>query len=174
MSIKREYDFDQVGHKDMYLLHHEEIESLAKNIPGRQAHPLLHDLRPVLPDPHEVFGERRHAVHHPGSSSRAIRSCRSSSLRRCCPTRHPRPRTKGKTNIGLHLHGQKGRQEKTAYIYNVCDHEACYREVGSQAISYTTGVPAMIGAAMLMTGKWFQARRIPRSRSSIPIRIWRR
>ena len=64
------------------------------------------------------------------------------------------PRTKGKTNIGCIFTGKKDGKEKTAYIYNVCDHEACYREVGSQAISYTTGVPAMIGAAMLMTGKW--------------------
>ena len=64
------------------------------------------------------------------------------------------PRTKGKTNIGCIFTGKKDGKEKTAYIYNVCDHEECYREVGSQAISYTTGVPAMIGAAMLLTGKW--------------------
>ena len=49
MSIKREYNFDQVGQKDMYLLHHEEIESLGKNMPGCQAHPLLYDFRPELP-----------------------------------------------------------------------------------------------------------------------------
>ena len=61
----------------------------------------------------------------------------------------------GQDQHRLHLHRQEGRQgKKTAYIYNVCDHEECYREVGSQAISYTTGVPAMIGAAMLLTGKW--------------------
>ena len=64
------------------------------------------------------------------------------------------PRTRGKTNIGCIFTGTKDGKPKTAYIYNVCDHEDCYREVGSQAISYTTGVPAMIGAAMLMTGKW--------------------
>ena len=43
---------------------------------------------------------------------------------------------------------------KTIYIYNVCDHQECYKEVGSQAVSYTTGVPAMIGAMMMVTGKW--------------------
>ena len=64
------------------------------------------------------------------------------------------PRTKGKTNIGCIFTGKKDGQDKTYYIYNICDHQECYREVGSQAISYTTGVPAMCGALMLLTGKW--------------------
>ena len=64
------------------------------------------------------------------------------------------PRTVGKTNIGCIFTGKKDGKEKTAYIYNVCDHQACYREVESQAISYTTGVPAMVGAMMMLTGKW--------------------
>ena len=64
------------------------------------------------------------------------------------------PRTKGKTNIGWIFTGVKDGQEKKYYVYNVCDHQACYAEVGSQAISYTTGVPAMIGAMMVLTGKW--------------------
>lgn len=64
------------------------------------------------------------------------------------------PRTKGKTNIGCIFTGKKDGKDRTYYIYNVCDHESCYKEVGSQAIAYTTGVPAMIGAAMLLSGKW--------------------
>ncbi|HRF52312.1 MAG TPA: saccharopine dehydrogenase C-terminal domain-containing protein, partial [Trichococcus flocculiformis] len=60
----------------------------------------------------------------------------------------------GKTNIGNIFTGIKDGKEKTYYIYNVCDHEECYKEVGSQAVSYTTGVPAMIGAAMVLTGQW--------------------
>ena len=64
------------------------------------------------------------------------------------------PRTKGKTNIGCIFTGKKDGKDKTYYLYNVCDHQECYAEVGSQAISYTTGVPAMIGAMMLLTGKW--------------------
>ena len=64
------------------------------------------------------------------------------------------PRTKGKTNIGCICKGVKDGKELTYYVYNVCDHEECYKEVGSQAISYTTGVPAMIGAMMLLSGKW--------------------
>ena len=64
------------------------------------------------------------------------------------------PRTKGKTNIGCIFRGIKDGQPKDYYLYNVCDHEECYKEVGSQAVAYTTGVPAMIGAMMLMTGTW--------------------
>ena len=64
------------------------------------------------------------------------------------------PRTKGKTNIGCIFQGIKDGKKKNYYLYNVCVHEECYAEVQSQAISYTTGVPAMIGAMMLITGKW--------------------
>ncbi|MFA9380728.1 MAG: saccharopine dehydrogenase family protein, partial [Acetanaerobacterium sp.] len=63
-------------------------------------------------------------------------------------------RTKGKTNIGCIFQGVKDGREKRYYLYNVCDHQECYREVGSQAISYTTGVPAMIGAMLVMDGRW--------------------
>ncbi len=66
------------------------------------------------------------------------------------------PRTKGKTCIGNIIRGTKDAKEKLYYVYNICDHEACYAEVQSQAISYTTGVPAMIGAKMMMEGKWMQ------------------
>ena len=65
------------------------------------------------------------------------------------------PRTNGKTNIGCIFRGQDGK-EKTYYLYNICDHQECYKEVGSQAVAYTTGVPAMIGAMMVLTGKWNQ------------------
>ena len=63
-------------------------------------------------------------------------------------------RDRGKTNIGCIFTGVKDGKEKTIYIYNVCDHQECYQEVGSQAISYTTGVPAMIGAALVVNGAW--------------------
>ena len=64
------------------------------------------------------------------------------------------PRTVGKTNIGCIFTGKKDGKEKKIYIYNVCDHQECYKEVGSQAISYTTGVPAMIGTALVASGQW--------------------
>lgn len=64
------------------------------------------------------------------------------------------PLTKGKTCIGCVARGIKDGVEKAYYIYNICDHEQCYAEVKSQAISYTTGVPAMIGAKMMLEKKW--------------------
>ena len=67
------------------------------------------------------------------------------------------PRTVGKTNIGCIYQGKKDGQEKKYYLYNVCDHQECYKEVGSQAVSYTTGVPAMIGTMLLLQGQWKRA-----------------
>ena len=63
-------------------------------------------------------------------------------------------RTKGKTNIGCYIKGKKDGKERTIYIYNVCEHEKCYAEVNAQGVSYTTGVPAMIGAKLIVEGKW--------------------
>jgi len=64
------------------------------------------------------------------------------------------PRTKGKTNIGIFAKGIKDGKERTVYIYQVSDHEKCYAEVMSQGVSYTTGVPAMIGAKLMLEGLW--------------------
>ncbi len=64
------------------------------------------------------------------------------------------PLTQGRTCIGCLCRGVRDGREKALYVYNICSHEAAYREVGSQAISYTTGVPAMIGAMMMLTGTW--------------------
>lgn len=66
------------------------------------------------------------------------------------------PRTKGKTCIGAVVRGLKDGKEKLMYCYQICDHEACYQEVKSQAISYTTGVPAMIGAKMMIEKHWLK------------------
>jgi len=64
------------------------------------------------------------------------------------------PRTKGKTCIGCVVKGMKDGKEKIVYCYNIKDHQDCYKEVQSQAISYTTGVPAMIGAKLILEGTW--------------------
>ncbi len=154
MSIKREYDFDGVGMKDMYLLHHEEIESLALNIPEARrirffmtfgqsylTHmKCLENVGMLSTEP--VMFEGREIV--PIKFLKALLPDPASLG----------PRTVGKTNIGCIFTGKKDGADKTYYIYNVCDHQECYREVKSQAISYTTGVPAMCGALMLLTGKW--------------------
>ena len=154
MSIKREYDFDKVGQKDMYLLHHEEIESLAKNIPEAKrirffmtfGQSYLDHMRCL----EDVGMLSTTPINFNGQEIVPIQFLKAllpdpASLG---------PRTKGKTNIGCIFTGKKDGKEKTYYIYNVCDHQECYKEVGSQAISYTTGVPAMCGALMLLTGKW--------------------
>ena len=154
MSIKREYDFPQVGKKDMYLLHHEEIESLAKNIPG------VKRIRFFM-----TFGQS-YLTHMKCLENVGMLSTEPIEYeeKQIVPIQFLKallpdpaslgPRTVGKTNIGCIFHGKKDGKEKTIYIYNVCDHQECYREVGFQAISYTTGVPAMIGAMMLVTGAW--------------------
>ncbi len=154
MEIKRVYNFDEVGEKDMYLLHHEELESLALNITGikrirffmtfGQSY-LTHlkclenvgmtSIEPIMYEGKEIVPLQFLKAVLPDPASLG-------------------PRTKGKTNIGCICHGVKDGKEVHYYVYNECDHQECYKEVGSQAISYTTGVPAMIGAMMVMTGKW--------------------
>lgn len=154
MEIKREYDFAQVGKKDMYLLHHEELESLGINIPG------IKRIRFFM-----TFGES-YLTHLKCLENVGMTSIEPIEFegKQIVPLQFLKavlpdpaslgPRTIGKTNIGCIFSGVKDGKQKTYYLYNVCDHQACYKEVGSQAVSYTTGVPAMIGAMMVLTGKW--------------------
>ena len=147
MEIHRTYDFPQVGEKDMYLLHHEEIESLAKNIPGVKRIRFFMTYMKCLEN---VGMLSTSPVMFEGCEIVPIQF-----LKALLPDPATLgPRTKGKTNIGCIFTGIKDGKEKTIYIYNVCDHQECYQEVGSQAISYTTGVPAMIGAALVVNGAW--------------------
>ncbi len=148
MSIKREYDFEDVGPKDMYLLHHEEIESLAVNIPE------VKRIRFFM-----TFGQsyltHMRCLENVGMLSTTPVNSEGQKTFPIKSQKPPLPNPAGrKTNIGCIFTGKKDGKEKTYYIYNVCDHQECYREVESQAISYTTGVPAMCGAMMLLTGKW--------------------
>lgn len=154
LSIKREYDFAEVGKKDMYLLHHEELESLAKFIPG------VRRIRFFM-----TFGQsyltHLKCIENVGMTSiepieyEGKKIVPLQFLKAVLPDPASLgPRTVGKTNIGCIFTGVKDGKKKHYYVYNICDHQACYREVGSQAISYTTGVPAMIGAMMLLTGAW--------------------
>ncbi len=154
MEIKRVYNFEGVGQKDMYLLHHEEIESLAKNIPGIKRIRFfmtfgqsylthmncLQNVGMLRTDPVEFEG---HQI-IPIKFLKALLPDPASLG----------PRTVGKTNIGCIFTGKKDDKEKSIYIYNICDHQEAYKETGAQAISYTTGVPAMIGTAMVAGGTW--------------------
>lgn len=154
MEIKRTYRFPEIGEKDMYLLHHEELESLAIHIKGIQR------IRFFM-----TFGQS-YLTHLKCLQNVGMTSIEPIEFegKQIVPLQFlkevlPNPatlgaRTKGKTNIGCIFQGIKNNEKKYYYLYNVCDHEACYAEVGSQAISYTTGVPAMIGAMLIMTGKW--------------------
>ena len=154
MAIKRVYNFDQVGEKDMYLLHHEELESLGCNLKGIKrirffmtfgqsylTHlKCLENVGMTRIDPVDFKGQKIIPIEF---------------LKALLPDPATLgPRTKGKTNIGCIFHGLKDGKAVDYYVYNVCDHQECYAEVGSQAISYTTGVPAMIGAKMFLEGKW--------------------
>jgi len=154
MEIKRVYNFPEIGEKDMYLLHHEEIESLALNLKG------IKRIRFFM-----TFGQsyltHLKCLENVGMTSiepidyNGMQIVPLQFLKAVLPDPASLgPRTKGKTNIGCIFQGIKDGKEKTYYLYNVCDHQECYKEVGSQAISYTTGVPAMIGAMLVMNGTW--------------------
>jgi saccharopine dehydrogenase (NAD+, L-lysine-forming) len=154
MEIKREYNFEGIGKKDMYLLHHEELESLALNIKG------IKRIRFFM-----TFGQS-YLTHLKCLENVGMTSIEPIDFdgKMIVPLQFLKavlpdpatlgPRTKGKTNIGCIFTGKKDGQEKHYYLYNICDHEEAYKEVGSQAISYTTGVPAMIGAMLLLNGTW--------------------
>ncbi|ADV46742.1 saccharopine dehydrogenase family protein [Nitratifractor salsuginis] len=156
MEIKMVWDYPEVGPKDSYLLYHEEEESLVKNIPGLErirfwmtfgesylTHlKVLDNVGLTRIDPIEVDGCEVIPLH---------------VLKALLPDPASLgPRTKGKTNIGVVVHGIKDSKEKTIYIYQVKDHQDCYAEVLSQGVSYTTGVPAMIGAKLMLQKVWYE------------------
>ena len=155
LTVSKTYDFPEgIGPKKIYLLYHEELESLVKFFPTlKRARfwmtfsdnylkhlEVLQNVGMTRIDPMEFEGKQIIPIQF---------------LKALLPDPASLgPRTKGKTCIGCVVKGVKDGKERTYYVYNICDHEACYREVKSQAISYTTGVPAMIGAKMMLTGKW--------------------
>ena len=154
MEIMQVWDYPEVGPKDSYLLYHEEMESLVKHIKG------LKRIRFFM-----TFGQSylKHMevlqnvgmlgiepIEHKGMQIVPIEFLKTllpdpASLG---------PRTKGKTNIGIVAEGIKDGVKKKIYIYQVKDHEECYAETNSQGVSYTTGVPAMIGAKLMLQGVW--------------------
>ncbi|TWI68114.1 carboxynorspermidine dehydrogenase [Desulfobotulus alkaliphilus] len=155
LSWSMTYDFPEgIGPKKCFLLYHEELESLVRHLKGLKrarfwmtfsdaylTHlKVLENVGMTRIDPVEIKGQQiapieflKAVLPDPGSLG---------------------PLTKGRTCIGCLMKGIKDGKEKTVYIYNICSHEEAYAEVGSQAISYTTGVPAMIGAKMMLSGKW--------------------
>lgn len=155
LSWSMTYDFPEgIGPKKCFLMYHEELESLVRNLRGlRRARfwmtfsdNYLNHLK-VLEN---VGMTRIDAVDYQGQQIVPLKF-----LKAVLPDPGSLgPLTKGRTCIGCLMRGVRDGREKTVFIYNICDHEEAYREVGSQAISYTTGVPAMIGAKMMLTGAW--------------------
>jgi len=156
MTIRENFDFEGVGPKNMYLMYHEELESLARFVPELERARFwmtfgdayinhltvlknvgMIGIEPILFQGQQIVPLQFLAAVLPKPETLG-------------------PTTRGKTNIGDIATGEAldGSGEKTFYIYNICDHEDAYAETGNQAISYTTGVPAMIGAAMMLTGAW--------------------
>jgi len=154
MEIKKVWDYPEVGERDSYLLYHEEMESLIKHIKG------LKRIRFFM-----TFGES-YLTHLKCLNNIGMLGIEEIEHNGCkivpmqfLATLLPDPaslgeRTKGKTNIGIVAKGIKDGKEKSIYIYQVSDHEKCYNEVMSQGVSYTTGVPAMIGAKLILNGVW--------------------
>ncbi|MGI1679218.1 MAG: saccharopine dehydrogenase family protein [Cellvibrionaceae bacterium] len=145
---------ENVGTYDIYRMYHEELESLTKHFPTLKKAQFWMSFSENYLKHLEVLGNVGMTGIEPvmfeGKEIVPLQFLKAllpdpASLG---------PRTKGKTCIGCLVTGTKDGKPKSAYVYNICDHQACYKEVKSQAISYTTGVPAMIGAKMMLEGKW--------------------
>lgn len=157
LSQSMMFDYPGVGERKSFLLYHEELESLAQNIKGLErirffmtfGEEYLTHLRvmqnigmtridPVMYEGHPVVPMKFLKMLLPDPASLAANYT-------------------GKTSIGCLITGQKDGKEKTVFIYNICDHAETYKEVRAQAVSYTTGVPAVVGAIMMVSGKWKRA-----------------
>lgn len=155
LSVNQVFDFPaEIGPKKIYMMYHEELESIVKHFPEIKRarfwmtfsdNYLKHlevlgnvgmtGIEPVMFEGREIVPLQFLKTLLPDPASLG-------------------PLTKGKTCIGCFAQGVKDGKPVNMFVYNVCDHQECYREVKSQAISYTTGVPAMIGAKMILEGKW--------------------
>ena len=155
MEVSQEFDFgDEIGPRRAYLLYHEELESLAKNIPHLERIRFWMTFSDSYLKHLEVLGNVGmtgiEPVDYKGRQIVPLQFLKTllpdpASLG---------PRTKGKTWIGCIIEGMKDGKPRRYTIHNSCDHEECYAEVGAQAVSYTTGVPAMIGAKLMLEKKW--------------------
>lgn len=147
---------EEVGTYNIYRLYHEELESLAKNFPSLKRAQFWMSFSDNYLKHLEVLGNVGmtgiEPVEYEGQQIVPIQF-----LAKLLPDPSSLgPRTKGKTCIGCVVKGVKDGKERIMYLYNIADHQECYKEVESQAISYTTGVPAMIGAKMMLEGKWIK------------------
>ena len=154
LSHKQVYEFPEIGARNMYMMYHEELESLIKNYPSLERARFWMTFGDAYLTHLEVLQNvgmtAIEPINYEGQEIVPLQFLKAVL---------PEPAdlgksTTGKTCIGNIISGEKDGTAKTIYIYNICDHAACFEEVGSQAVSYTTGVPAMIGAALMLQGVW--------------------
>ncbi|HHW80257.1 MAG TPA: saccharopine dehydrogenase family protein [Bacteroidales bacterium] len=153
-EIHKPLTYPNIGKKESYLIYHEELESLVKNFPTiKQARfwmtfgeEYLTHLRVIQ----NIGMARIDEVEYQGQKIVPIQF-----LKAVLPDPGELGENyTGETSIGCRIRGIKDGKERTYYIYNNCSHEAAYKETGAQGVSYTTGVPATIGARMFMEGLW--------------------
>lgn len=154
LEVNHPFDFPEIGTKQIYLMYHEEMESLARHVPG------LKRMRFWMTFSEKYLTHLR-VLQNVGLTSiepvdfEGKQIVPLQFLKRVLPDPSSLgPLTKGKTNIGCLMTGLKNGKKKQVYVYNVCDHQEAFAETGAQAISYTTGVPAAIGAMMILQKKW--------------------
>ena len=156
LSVHKPIDYPELGPRESYLLYHEELESLVKHFPSLKrarfwmtfSEEYINHLK-VLQN---VGMTRIDPVSYAGVEIVPLQF-----LKAVLPEPSSLGETyTGKTSIGCQIKGLQAGAEKSLYIYNNSDHAETYREVGAQAISYTTGVPAMIGAQLMCTGRWMR------------------
>jgi saccharopine dehydrogenase (NAD+, L-lysine-forming) len=153
-SIRQELNYPEVGVKSSYVLYHEELESLVKHFPT------LKRARFWMTFGEEYLTHLR-VIQNIGMAGiepikfKGIDIVPLEFLKAVLPNPGDLGENyTGWTSIGCRIRGIKDGEEKTYYVWNNCSHKAAYEETGTQAVSYTTGVPAMIGAMMMLTGEW--------------------
>ncbi len=158
MSIQQRFTCpDDVGSFNIYRMYHEELESLTKHFPTLKKAQFWMSFGDSYLKHLEVLANvGMTAIHPVDFEGRKIVPIQF--LKALLPDPSTLgPRTHGKTCIGCVVRGIRDDREKTVYLYNIKDHQECYREVQSQGISYTTGVPAMISAKLMLQGEWFKS-----------------
>ena len=151
LEIHRPLTYPNVGPRESYLLHHEELESLVKN------YPTIKRARFWMTFGQEYLTHLR-VIQNIGMASINYNGMEIVPLQ-FLKAVLPNPQDlgenyEGETSIGCRIRGVKDGKELTYYVYNNCSHRAAYEETGMQGVSYTTGVPAMIGAMMFLKGIW--------------------
>ncbi|MDU1904062.1 MAG: saccharopine dehydrogenase family protein [Dysgonomonas sp.] len=153
-EIHRALNYPNIGPKESYVIYHEELESLVKNFPTIErarfwmtfGQEYLTHLRVIQ----NIGMARIDPVMYNGVEIIPIQF-----LKAVLPDPGDLGENyKGETSIGCRIRGIKDGKEHTYYVYNNCSHEEAFKETGMQAVSYTTGVPAMIGAMMFLKGVW--------------------